>query len=85
MNELAYAVFKSLRLDIINSLGLEAKLTRNNLPWLGAHALPSLMGADARNAGTDQLFKKPSGSDHISLLAFIFQTFFSPPRFMISD
>lgn len=81
MNELAYAVFKSLRLEIINSLGLEAKLTGNDLLWLGAHTLPFPTRTDARNAGTDQLFKKPSGSDHTSLLAFILQTcFFFPSQ-----
>lgn len=85
MNELADALFKSLRLDINNSQGLEAKLTQNNSMWLGAHTLPFCAGADATNAGTHQLLKKPSGSYHTSLLAFILHALFFPPRFMISD
>lgn len=80
MNELADALFKSLRLDINNSCGLEAKLTRNNLMGLGAHTLSFPTRTDARNAGTYQLFKKPSGSYHTSLLAFILHAFFFPSQ-----
>lgn len=51
----------------------------------GPHPIFFPTRPDVGNAGTYQLFEKPSDSYHTSLLAFIFHAVFFPPRFMISD